>query len=219
MATTQAPYIIFEDVETGGLPPRDGVAFDQCALTELASVVIDVVKLEIVEEKNWLIKPYKPGLTYSPGATKVTGLTVEILERDGMDVKEVHAEHLALLKKYKKGRWLPVLAGHNFTSFDIPFLVNMFKHFNDDLYKYIQGIEDTRRWASYKWIEATNYKLGTVCSNLGVELTDAHRALADTKANAEAFIEMIRLLRSEGQADSEGRFRKNFRVDVEYKEF
>jgi len=215
MAKLQAPYIIVADTETGGLPSKDKLAFHNIALVEIAAVVIDVEKLEIVEEASWLIKPYDDGLEYSKGAFQVHGISKEMLVDKGKDLKEVYSEFTNILKKYKSGRWKPVLAGHNFEKFDIPFLQGMFGTFKDNILDYVQGTEDTLRWSSYKWKESTNYKLGTVCSNLDVELTDAHRALRDTVANAELIIKFIQLLRSEA-TEKENRFRDNFKLDLKF---
>lgn len=218
MPKTQAPYIVVADVESGGLPSKDKLAFHKIALVEIAAVVIDVEKLEIVEEISWLIKPYQDDLEYSEGAFSVHGISKKMLEEKGEDLKVVYKNFKDILKKYKSGRWKPVIAGHNFEKFDIPFIQGMFGTFKDDIFEHIQGTEDTLRWSSYKWKESTNYKLGTVCSNMGVELTEAHRALRDTVANAELIIKFIQLLRSE-TIQKEDRFRDNFKMDIKFDKF
>jgi len=210
-------YAIAADTETGGLAPRDGVAFNEIALTEIAFVCIDMVSLEIVDKNSWLIKPYKEGLIYSKIAQEVSGITPQLLEEKGEDIKEAHKETRDFIKKYTKGKMgKPIMVGHNMYNFDRPFFENMYEFLGDNFSSYLYGYEDTQILSHIKYLENTNYKLGTICKGLGVELTDAHRGLPDTIANAQMFIEMVKLLRS-GKVESGGvnknRFREKFKLD------
>lgn len=75
---------------------------------------------------------------------------------------------------------------------------------------------DTIEFARLLWPEAPNYKLGTCCNQVGVDLVEAHRALPDTIATAKFFIKMLKNLRGMGGARSsekeEKRFRKGFQI-------
>jgi len=214
-------YAIVTDTETGGLAPRDGEAFNEIALTEIAFVCIDMVSLEIIDKDSWLIKPYKEGLIYSKIAQEVSGITPKLLEEKGEDIKEVHRQTRDFIKKYTKGKTgKPTIVGHNIYDFDRPFFENMYEFCGDDWTKYIYGYQDTQMWSHIKYVENTNYKLGTICKGLGVELPDADRGLPDTIANAQMFIKMVKLLRSEkveSGSSSGNRFRDKFKLDVEFK--
>lgn len=192
-------YIIVGDSETGGLLNKGKQAFYDIALCEFAFVVIDIQEMKVVEEWSTLFKPYKEGLEYNPKALEVNGLIVEQLQEGGDDLKTIYKEMVALFKKYKNPRIGTVLAGHNFQLFDMPFLVNMFEFCGDSIWNYVTFVEDTMKLAWYRATEQENYKLGTCCRMEGVGLVDAHRALADTKANALLLLKYISYLRGSGE--------------------
>lgn len=191
-------YIIVGDSETGGLPDKSKQAFYDVALCEFAFVVIDIQEMKVVEEWSTLFKPYKDGLEYSPRALEVNGLTLEQLQENGRLVKDIYKDMVTLFKKYKNPRIGAVLAGHNFQPFDMPFLINMFEFCGDSIWNYVTFVEDTMKLAWYRATEQENYKLGTCCRMEGVDLVDAHRALADTKANALLLLKYISYLRGSG---------------------
>ena len=69
----------------------------------------------------------------------------------------------------------------------------------------------------YRGLEQENYKLGTCCRKEGVELVNAHRALADTRANAELLIKYLQIFRGDGVANTapvevKSRFRETFQI-------
>lgn len=212
-------YIIVSDCETGGLPGKDGkLAFYDVALAEIAAVVIDIEKMEIIEEWSRLIKPYKDGLVYSPKALEVNGLTMSQIENNGTEVQVVVEEFVNLLTKYKNPRIGAVLAGHNFLPFDIPFVQNMMEFCKKNLWDYVTFVEDTMKMAWYRATEQVNYKLGTCCQQEGVDLVAAHRALADTVANAQLLLKYISYLRGNGGEQETGKvqapnhFRESFEL-------
>ena len=97
----------------------------------------------------------------------------------------------------------------------------MFKWNKDDLYNYVRWVEDTQKMAYYRAIEQENYKLGTCCRLEGVELVDAHRALVDTRANAQLMLKYIEHMRGTGGSSpvaavsstrKELRFRERFQL-------
>lgn len=196
---TNAKYVIVGDFETGGLPNKNLKAFYDVALCEVALCVIDMEKLEIIDEYNEIFAPhYKEGLTYDPGAFEATGMSMELLENKGIPLKEIFRSMKDIFKKYKNPRQGCTLCGHNWVKFDMPFLENMFEFMGDDIYNYVTFTVDTMMMAHWSSLEQTNYKLGTCCELNGINLVGAHRALADTRANAELLIEYIKKLRGEG---------------------
>jgi len=221
MAKSRVHYAIVADFETGGLPSKDKAAFDVIALTEACFVVVDLHELKIVQTADWLVKPYyKEGLEYSIGAQQATGITPKMLEEKGQPLDKVFKEMKEIIKKYSKGIELPIMVGHNWNKFDAPFIENMFSFFGEDFYKLVAGYEDTMIWGGIKFLESENYKLGTICSNLGIELLNAHRAVADTTATAKAFINMVSCLRNSGfeseKPKEETGLRGKFKLDVNY---
>ena len=202
------------DVETGGLPGKEKKAFHNIALTEVAAVVVNS-DLEIVLKESWLIKPYKDDLIYDKGAEIASGISKQMCIDEGITIEQCYAPLKDIFKKYKTNGKPPTLVGHNF-NFDIEFLVGLFEFHKDDISKYVNDdLQDTLRLSRLCWTESANYKLGTCCSNAGVTLKDAHRALTDTISTAELFIYFMRNLRGLNKTSNEQpeeRFRDRFEL-------
>jgi len=213
-----SPYqnFIVIDVETGGLPSKIKKAVFDIALTEIALVVVSK-ELEIIDQYSWLIKPYKEGLVYSQEAAVTSGITKEMVEEQGEDLKEVCMKVIDVFKKYKVGTKLPVLLGHNFIKFDSEFMLNMFEFCKFDLMKYVNPEpEDTIKWSRLAWVESVNYKLGTCCENANITLQDAHRALSDTIATAKLWIEFMKRLRGMSTScNDQSEVKNTYRVKFE----
>jgi len=188
---------IVMDTETGGLPTMlKKQATIEVALTEVAIVVVDNKSLEIIRKDSWLIKPYDTELIYDKGAEIASGISKKMCETDGVDIKEVYTQLKTAFIKGKSGNNKPILVFHN-KSFDTPFIENLFKLFDDDLWKWISRIEDTMEWCRLKWVEKPNFKLGGCASYMGLDLVQAHRALPDTIITAKIWINLIKALRNE----------------------
>lgn len=218
MAKSSVKYAIVQDYETGGLPDKDHQPFIDIALCEVACVVVDMEKLEVIEEYQSLFKPhYKDGLVYTPKALEVNGLTLDMLEEQGKDPKIIYKEIKDLYVKYKNPRQGAIVCGHNFTGFDHPFTIELFKYYGDDVWKYVKWVEDTQKLAYYSSLEQQDYKLATCCSNNDIALVGAHRAIYDTRSNAQLFITYIKKLRGEGavsQSNVEESFREQFKFQI-----
>lgn len=209
-------YIFVADVETGGLPAKlKKEAVHEVALTEIAWVVIDNVTLDIVDKKGWLIKPYKEGLIYESAAAKVSGIDKQICESEGVTIQEAFQETLSLLKKYKRGRNLPYLAGQNILKFDLDFIEGFFDFNKKDAAKFFNpDIIDTVLWSRLRWPEEGKHNLAAISERCGLEHTEAHRALSDTIITAEVIINFLKNMRGEGNKEtkSEKRFRETFEI-------
>jgi DNA polymerase III alpha subunit (gram-positive type) len=202
------------DVETGGLLTATKKAIFDVALTEVALVAVNE-SLEITDSKSWLVKPYSDKAEYNKGAEMASGISKQMCEEKGEDIKIIHSEIRTFLKAQKSGNRLPVIFGHNFLNFDAHFMINLFEYCGDDLMKYVQDEpEDTLKWARMRWKESNNYKLGTCCENAGITLIDAHRAGSDTYATAQLWIHFMKNLRGENtkQLEPTKRFRANFEL-------
>lgn len=220
-------YVVL-DFETGGLDPRKN------ATTEFAGLILDGFSLESKETYTSLIKPYSNELTYDSAALNGTGITMEMLET-GDDIKNVVNEIKDLFLKAtttKGEKYKPVIVGHN-VQFDIGFLSQLFLFCKEDLSKYIGGrldIYGTFYPSFIDTVEMTalgygndedlkNWKLGNVCSHVGIELNDAHRAMNDVYATSELLKFYIKRLRNSNletnSSNDISRFRTNFQIKMD----
>jgi len=194
-------YIVF-DLETTGLWSHLN------AICEIAIIVLDN-DLKEVERYTHYVKTYKGKdnqlLKVEPQALQANGISMKDVEEQGIEASQLHKDLVAIFKKYKVGKYtLPILAGHNIFKFDLNFLIYLFDLFetpsangNSALYKYIEYAFDTQEFSRIKYggVEVENYQLGTVCRKHGITLVDAHRALADTVANAKLFKKFVQEIR------------------------
>ena len=197
--------ILTFDLETGGL------SADKHPITEIACCPIGTDLVEL-KEYDSIIAPYDESKVYTEGALKANGMTMEQIN-SGVDSKIVIDELCTYFNSLKRGREKPILTGHNIIKFDIPFLVEFFKFHKKDFFKFVNEnfMIDTMWWGRMAWQESQNYKLSTCCSNAGIELVDAHRAVNDTRSNKELVKYFINNLRTVGASETKGsRFRETF---------
>lgn len=200
---TQCNYVIFFDFETGGLCSKEKKAFYDVPIVELALVVIDMYTLNIVEQVSLIAQPdYKEGLEYSAKAIETHKITLEMQRENGVDIKEIYKKTVEMFKKYKNPKQMVTLGGHNIMSYDMPFMRNMFEYFGDDVDNYVRYYYDTLSMAHIAALEQDNYQLATCCAVNGIDLIGAHRALADTAANAQLFIQYVARIRGLMQNNS-----------------
>lgn len=144
-------------------------------------------------------------LCYNPQALAVTHMTIELLLKEGVSHEEGFELFYNFIKKHTVGLSKPVLTGHNIIKFDNPFTEKWFEDNGKDLYSVIvkDDIEDTLTLCRKRWFELSSFSLGVCANALGLTLKEAHRALPDTKANAEVLIALYKNLRGEGQGEVE----------------
>ena len=169
----------------------------------------DLIKFEQREDIGEIVKLYFHKC-YHPQALEVTHIPRELLEKEGVEYAQAFKKIEAFFTHHKVGNSKPILAGHNIKKFDNPFMIDLFDMYNKDFSKYISGSQliDTIEWARLKWFELPNYSLGTCANEVGLTLTEAHRALPDTIANAKFLIQMLKHLRGEGSEKSSYKRRK-----------
>ena len=207
------------DFETGGLDPV------RCACTQIALEAIRLDTLEVFDRyaayiaqyckqelgaarrkvlrsKHELAQPTER-MDYEPRALEYSGITMERLEAQGVDLKEVAGAVLRFAERatLSKGtQCKPVLIGQNIT-FDIGFLTQLMSYAGltkeyektfagkTDFYGNSQPLYlDTillARLALAADTGVTSYKLELVAERLGIELDDAHDAGADVAATLE----------------------------------
>lgn len=214
---TSAKYIIVADWETGGLPNSKQKAFFDVPAVEWAMSCIDLEKLEIIDRYSAILPyNYKEDLIgYSEEVTAVHGITKEMQEANSVPLKEIYKTLKSWFSKYKNPRQLCTIAGHNFVTFDKPFLENFFIYMNDDINNYVRFWLDTMQLAHLSALEQIDFKLGTCCQLAGVDLVEAHRAQNDVDANALLLISYIKKLRGEGQTQLSNKKKIRFRNTFE----
>ena len=177
------------DFETSGFTAKNNQA------VSVAVVVLNQA-LETVKTFSTFIN-YYDGKKIESQALAFNGITIEQIE-SGMDVTELYNILKAMFKDLKCGRYAkPVLVGHNFCSFDLPFLEYIFSRHTitkdgvqipDDVHNYVSDyIIDTMERSRELWglEEVEDHKLPTACKRVGIDLFDAHDALNDTVATAK----------------------------------
>ena len=208
-------FIVY-DLETGGFSPKKN------PIVELGFVVLNW-DLEKVEEYHSIIKcPYagkwdtvdgQPEL--SPEALKVNGLTKELIAK-GNDAEVVIKDMVRIFSASKKRTdKKPALVGQNILKFDNPYLDDFLSRYNKKLSSYVElgASFDTMWMGRFKHKESTDYTLGTLCLNEGIEVNNAHTAMGDIYATTELFITFMKGLRGEGvkEVKKEKRFRESFK--------
>lgn len=205
-------FIIF-DFETGGLDTKKN------PVTEIALISIDGGTLKEISRYQAIIAPYSDTLFYDPKATAVTGLTMDILEDEGEDIKVVAQEvmkqfEIANIRQEKSAGLKPLLIGHN-VAFDIANLHHLLEwgiggDYQKLLEKLLHGNRDhfgnfqpsyLDTWSLGKsWFqdegEMMNYKLATLVEKLGVDINNAHRAMSDVVSTTEVVRTYLNSLRS-----------------------
>lgn len=167
-------FIVCWDVETTGLNPKEDF------MIQLAVSKFSKETMEIIESKKWYVKPAH-NYTISPQAQAVHGLTKEFIEANGVYFKELAPEFFKMIEDAD-------LLTYNGNTFDIKFLN-----------------EECKRWGLPLPIVGKNFydafamecrfhprNLSAVYkSYTGVDLEDAHDALADVNATIEVFKNQI----------------------------
>lgn len=208
------------DFETGGLDCRD------CACTQIALQAIRLDTWETLERYAAYVSPYRQKeagqiirkvlrtrqelkqedgglMKYEAAALNYSGITMERLYAQGIDLKAVAASTLDFAKRNTIGKGQqckPVLIGQNI-PFDIGFLQQIMNYAGlvNDFEKVFAGTKDyygnfqpyyidtifLGRLAFAHDPEMTSYKLELMAARLGVELDDAHDAAADVMATLD----------------------------------
>lgn len=209
-------YIVY-DLETGGLISKDG---DIPPITEFACCILNN-NLEVVEEMDFFIKPYRDNSHYTPKALEVSNITLEMCEERGLTHSEASSKIINAFKKAKpatQGK-KPVLVGHNIDNFDNRILDYFLQEDKQDLSKYVESnfTIDTMWWGRMNFPEMSGFTLSDCLMHESIDNEQAHRAIGDVRANKELFVKMMSRLRGISQvavAPVENTFRKSFRFQL-----
>jgi len=210
------------DMETDGSNP------DVCSPVQIAAVIVDPLRLEIIpdSEFNVSIKPEKleedENHTYADSDilefhSKVRGCSKEDILTTWKSYTPQNQSwklFLSYLEKYhirsdKKSCFTaPIAAGYNINRFDLRIIERLSKKYNNlnkegrsSLF-YPRDVIDVMNIIFY-WFESNNelknYTLDNLRDYLGLSKDGAHDALKDVKDTAEILIRFLRLHRNLGK--------------------
>lgn len=209
-------FIVY-DLETGGLinsktgwiPP----------ITEFACSVLDN-KLDVIDEVDFFIKPYRPASEYQAAALNVSNITLERCEQEGLTKEEAAKKIIDIFKKAKSGAQSkkPILCGHNIDSFDNPILGRFLEENKQDISKFIEMdcTIDTKWWGRIAYPDLPGYTLSDCLMKENIDNEQAHRAIGDVRANKELIVKLLSKLRGTivSTGVEESSFRKTFRFQM-----
>jgi DNA polymerase III epsilon subunit-like protein len=208
------------DLETDGANP------DLCSPVQIAAVMVDPMKLEIIEDSefNITVKPLileeKPDYSYADSDVldfhaKVRGSTKDkILESWKEYQKQEHGWNMFIsyLEMYhirsnsKKSCFsAPIAAGYNINRFDLRIIERLSQKYNNlnkegrsSLF-YPRDVIDIMNLVFY-WFEGNNelknYTLDNLRDYLGIDKEGSHDALKDVKDTANILIRFLKLHRN-----------------------
>ena len=172
---------LFLDTETTGLVAQEN------AIVELAFIL--EINGRIVAEESWNMKPAS-GKIIVPEALEVNGITMEDIEKYPSQ-EVVYKRFLALLDKYiNKYDSTDKLYFYAYNApFDQAFIEQWFKDNNNPyLFSYcawpwIDVAVLASIYAEHQRTQLENFKLGTVCKSLGIEVDESklHGGLYDVQ--------------------------------------
>lgn len=193
-------YIVFDLETTGFVAPE----------AKILEIGCFIMQGGILTEKHWV---FQNNCEIPEKITEITGITKEIIDKEGRDPKECLKEFLPLFKKAKKN------ITHNGIKFDIPFLVayaadvmGYFPQETEAVTKLIRSKSfDTavhfkadklglKPKAGEKfmhfadrvmstWAKGIKFNLGLCCDEIGIDRTNIiqHRAMADVHLTHEIY--------------------------------
>ena len=208
------------DFETDGVDPK------VCSPVQLASVIIDPIKLEVIpnSEFNITFKPEciakDPDYEYTTDVVdfhaKVAGCAkADIMERWRNNPAQEHSWKMFVdyLSKYhsrasRKSQFsAPIAAGYNIYRFDLPIIDRLsVKHGNTnkegrtDIF-YPRDVIDVMNLVFY-WFEQNSelksYTLDSLRDYFGISKEGAHDAIKDIRDTAEIMVRFMKLHRKLG---------------------
>ncbi len=188
-------YLIDDDaaiVENAGDIPLDGTAFvvldvETTGLNTRTDEIIEIgaVRFENGVEVAEFSELINPGRPVPDKVVELTGITSAML-RDKRDLMTVMPE----FARFCEGA---VLVAHN-ASFDMSFFRRAFRQAG---LPFDFAIMDTLALVRNQFPQSKSHKLGNMCKQLGVSLTNAHRAVHDARATAQMMVKVLEEVRAQ----------------------
>lgn len=180
--------MIFLDLETGGLDPARN------PITQIGAIAVDA---DLNEMESFEAKIDFDASKCDADALAMSSYDPAIWEQESKPAAHVIYDLTRFLKRYADVRmvsqrtgseyFVAQLAGYNAATFDGPFLQAFYKAHDAFLPAAFRVMCVLQRvlW-HFNEHDAVHppedFKLGTVCRKFGIDLTDAHDALADCRA-------------------------------------
>jgi DNA polymerase III epsilon subunit-like protein len=179
--------VVFFDLETGGTNPQ------QHPIIQIAAIAVD---REFNELGSFEAKIDFDIHLCDPEALTVNSYDAEVWEKESRPAPHVAQDFSRFLKQYADVRmvsqrigreyFVAQLAGHNAASFDGPFIQEFYRQcglFLPGGYRVLDTLQRAM-WHFHDHPEHSprDFKLGTLCEHFGIQLDNAHDALADVRA-------------------------------------
>lgn len=188
-------YILALDCETTGLSYGDDPTLGHQAVS-WGIIVADAATLKPIEEVYVEIKWNETSIqsridnpNFGKKAEEIHGLTFDYLEEHGVTEEEAAVIIASLIIKY----WGPTVSvrtlGHNGTTFDLPFLRQLFRKFDLDVMFGNRHIDSF----SVAFITVGAFNSDDLFNTMGLEQRDTHNSLDDARMALES-VRRIRLL-------------------------
>lgn len=162
------------DIETTGfMPNRDHI------------IEIAAIKYKNGIESEKFITLIKPPIKISAKITSINNITNEMVA-NSPSIEEIIPKFCNFVKD-------SIIVAHN-ASFDVNFIEYVANKNNLDI---DNAVVDTLQICRKLYPNFENHKLGTICSKLGIELIDAHRAKSDARACASIVLKCIELYKKD----------------------
>lgn len=178
-------YVVF-DTETTGLDAKSDVVI------ELSAVKLND-QLQPIEEFDSLL--YRD-VRITKEIVSITGITSEMLVDKGRPAEEVIAEFRQFIRM-TDGSGTCALVAHN-AEFDLLFILEEFRRMGLDPLPDNLIFWDTLAMARIlcRWMR--DHKLDSMCTVFGIELSQHHRSMSDTRATAQLFQFLNRMAEARG---------------------
>ena len=200
-------YIVW-DIETTGLQK------ETAEIIEIGVMHIKDGKVE--QEKSWLLNH---DIEIKKITNDITGITKEMIDKDGEDPKKVLKEFMEILTSERHN------LTHNGFKFDIPWLLyHLEKHlgYNQEqlnvtnahlltgmidtavivkgrkMEEIMRASEEIRHYAyriMSRPVKGIKYNLALCCDEMGIKVENQHRALADVKMTNEIYKKLTKELK------------------------
>jgi DNA polymerase III epsilon subunit-like protein len=206
------------DFETDGADPRF------CSPVQLAAIIIDPIKLEVIPDSEFNIKMKPEVMEQDPEYTYTTDILDFHAKVKGCSKDDVYKEwqeypkqeqswkmFVSYLEQYhsrtsKKSQFsAPIAAGYNINRFDLPIVHRLSEKFGNtnkegrsELF-YPRDVADVIN-VIYYWFENNNdlknYSLDSLRDYFGISKVGAHDALKDVRDTAEILVRFFKLHRT-----------------------